>query len=191
MQHPRAVPAGPDASTGRSVLRCLGAAALGLWLGACTTLPRDPGTLDGRLAVQVEAFGPEAARSFAAPFSLSGNEREGTLEFSSPIGTMLARAEWSPRGASMVGARETRHYASLDDMAQDLLGEAVPMAALMAWLRGRPWEGAPSQPIAEPPGFSQLGWTIDLSRRSDGQLVATRPGPPRVTLRARLEPSAS
>ncbi len=160
-------------------------------LGACSTLPRDPGSLDGRLAVQVDAHGGEAARSFAAPFSLSGNERAGTIEFSSPIGTMLARAQWSPSGATMVGARETRQYASLDDMAQDLLGESVPMAALMAWLRGRPWDGAASQSFQTPAGFSQLGWQVDLSRRAEGQVVATREGPPRVTLRARLEVPAS
>jgi outer membrane lipoprotein LolB len=177
-----------------SVVAVMAVTALALsaaLLGGCSTMPRDPGSLDGRLAVQVEAHGAEAARSFAAPFSLSGNERVGTLEFSSPIGTLLARAQWSPSGATMIGARETRQYASLDDMAQDLLGESIPMAALMAWLRGRPWDGAASQPTLAPTGFNQLGWQVDLSRRAEGQVAATREGPPRVTLRARLETPGS
>lgn len=156
-------------------------------LTACTSLPRDPDGIDGRLAVQVDASAAAAARSFSASFALRGDDRRGSLELSSPL-AMVARAQWHPGEATLVTSNETRRFATLDAMAQDMLGEAVPMAALLSWLRGKAWEGAPSHRVMSPPGFSQLGWDVDLSRRHEGQLVAVRLAPaPRVTLRARLD----
>ena len=160
---------------------------MSLALAACESVPRDPSGVDGRLAVQVDAYGSEAARSFSSSFSLRGDDRIGSLELSSPLST-VARAQWRAGEATLVTSNETRQYASVDAMAQDLLGTAVPMAALMTWLRGKPWEGAAFQRLASPPGFVQLGWEVDLSRRHEGLLVAVRPTPaPRVTLRARLD----
>jgi outer membrane lipoprotein LolB len=156
-------------------------------LGACASVPRDPAGVEGRLAVQVDAHAGESARSFSAGFALRGDERVGSLEMSSPL-TMVARAEWREDAATLVTPNETRRYASIDAMAHDLLGTSVPMAALLSWLRGKAWEGAPSQRLMSPPGFVQLGWEVDLSRRHEGHLVAVRPAPaPRVTLRARLD----
>ncbi len=138
-------------------------------------------------AVQVDAHASEAARSFSAGFSLRGDDRSGSLDLSSPL-TTVARAQWRAGEATLVTSSETRQYASLDAMAQDLLGTPVPMAALMTWLRGKPWDGAAWQRLASPQGFVQLGWEVDLSRRHEGLLVAVRPAPaPRVTLRARVD----
>lgn len=162
-----------------------------LGLAACASVPRDPSGVDGRLAVQVDAYGNEAARAFSANFSLRGDDRIGSLELSSPLST-VARAQWRAGEATLVTSNETRQYASIDAMAQDLLGTSVPMAALLTWLRGRAWEGAASQRLASPPGFVQLGWEVDLSRKHEGLLVAVRPAPaPRVTLRARLDLTSS
>jgi outer membrane lipoprotein LolB len=162
-----------------------------LALSACATLtpPRpDATTLDGRLAVQVDATAGDAARSFSAPFSLHGDEREGGLDLSSPLGTRLAQARWQPTQATLTTAEgEERRYPTLDAMAQDLLGQTVPMAALLSWLRGTPWRGAPSAAVAGR-GFDQLGWQVDTSRHGEGLVVAQHPGPPRVTVRARLDP---
>jgi hypothetical protein len=36
-------------------------------------------------------------------------------------------------------------------------------------------------------GFVQLGWSVDLARFDSGQLLAWRPGPPAVRLRAQLD----
>jgi outer membrane lipoprotein LolB len=161
-----------------------------LAVSACATfapLGPDATTLDGRLAVQVDATATDAARSFSAPFSLHGDEREGGLELSSPLGTRVAQARWQPTQATLTTAEgEERRYPTLDAMAQDLLGQTVPMAALLSWLRGTPWRGAPSSAVAGR-GFDQLGWQVDTSRHSDGLVVAQNPGPPRVTVRARLD----
>ena len=56
-----------------------------------------------------------------------------------------------------------------------------PLAALIDWLRGRPWPAAPS--YANDAGFQQLGWQIDLRRYEEGALVAERASPP-TTVRA-------
>ena len=79
-------------------------------------------------------------------------------------------------------------HADLDSLGQAVLGEALPMAALFSWLRGRAWADAPSQPRPDgQPGFVQLGWQIDLARWADGALDAVRLAPPAITVRARLE----
>jgi outer membrane lipoprotein LolB len=68
-----------------------------------------------------------------------------------------------------------------------VLGETLPLAALFDWLRGRPWPGAPSRPVAAPPGFEQLGWRVDLARFAEGQVDARRDRAPAVNVRARLD----
>jgi len=47
--------------------------------------------------------------------------------------------------------RETRRFASLDELTREALGESVPIEAWFDWLRGRPWPGAPSAPIGVSP----------------------------------------
>jgi outer membrane lipoprotein LolB len=176
------------ASPSGGLRRAWTAFAAWLLVGCATAPPRDPDGIEGRLAVQVAAHGSEAARAFSAGFSLRGDDRRGSLELSSAL-SMIARADWREGEATLVTSNDTRRYASIDAMAQDLLGTAVPMAALMAWLRGMPWSGAPHRSLAASPhAFVQLGWEVDLSRRDEGQFVAVRPAPePRVTLRARLD----
>lgn len=167
-----------------------GALALSwLALTGCVGLTApDASSIDGRLAVQVQALGTEPARSFSAPFTLRGDERAGVLELASPLGTMLARAQWQPGSATLVSTEGTRTYATLDDLAQDMLGETLPLAALMAWLRGRPWPGTAHEPARDAMGFTQLGWSIDLARLTEGFVVAQRTTPPPgVTVRAKMD----
>lgn len=160
-------------------------------LSACASLlPPDVGMVEGRLAVQVQATAEQASRAFSAPFTLRGDERVGTLEFSTPLGTMLARASWQPGGASLVSAEGERRFESLDAMARELFDAALPMGALMAWMRGRPWDGAPHDVDGAAGRIRQLGWSVDLTRHAEGVLLAERRAPaPVVTVRARLEPS--
>lgn len=158
-------------------------------LSACASLlPRDAEMVEGRLAVQVQATADQASRSFTAPFTLRGDERTGTLEFSTPLGTMLARASWQPGSAVLISVEGERRFASLDAMAQELFDAALPMGALMAWMRGRPWDGAPHELDVASGRVRQLGWLVDLSRHAEGVLNAERRSPaPAVTVRARLE----
>lgn len=168
------------------------ALALALLLsGGCSSLPTagDPGeVLAGRMSVSVTATDGAPARAVSAAFELSGTPASGRLDLTSPLGTVMARARWSPGEVVLATPETTTAYPDLDTLTRDVLGESVPVAALFDWLRGRPWSGASSRAQASPPGFEQLGWAIDLARWHEGWVVARRPAPaPAVTVRARVE----
>jgi outer membrane lipoprotein LolB len=164
-------------------MAAIGFAAL---LGACASTPMSlPGGLSGRLAVQVDAHDGAAARSGSTLFDLRGDAQNGELQLSSPLGSMLAQARWSPGQAVLSTPDGSTRYDTLDDLAQQLLGERLPLAALIDWLHGRPWAGAPSQ--TQPGGFAQLDWSVDTSRFDDGAIVARRQRAPAVTVRARMD----
>jgi len=162
------------------------AAALML-LGGCASVvpPGEPPPLAGRLAVSVAAHDSQAARSAGTQFELHGNAERGRLILTSPLGTTLARASWQPGAAEADTGRGVERHPSLDALAERLLGEALPLAALVEWLHGRAWAGSPSTPL--PGGFEQLGWQIDTSRRAEGRLTASRAAPPAITVRALLD----
>jgi outer membrane lipoprotein LolB len=156
-------------------------------LGGCATLrPQDlPPDLAGRLAVRVDASAQTPSRSFSADFDLRGNTDRGTLRLTGPLGATLAEVRWQPGRAELADAQGTRAYDTLDSMAQDLFGEPLPLVALIDWLRGRPWAGAPN--VKREDGFDQLGWRIGLGSFAEGLLQATRDSAPAVSVRARLE----
>ena len=142
--------------------------------------------LAGRLSLRVEG---QPERSFSAGFELSGNNRQGELLLSGPLGTTAARARWAGDQALLASAGSETAYPSLDALAAAALGEPIPMAALFDWLRGRPWPGAPAMARDDgQPGFDQLGWRISLLQWAEGWLEARRLAAPVVTVRVRLEP---
>jgi outer membrane lipoprotein LolB len=154
-------------------------------LAGCATTPRPAPDLAGRLAVRIEAHEGAAARSLTTQFELRGDAQAGDLQLTTPLGSTAAQARWRPGLAELITAEGTRRFADLDALAHDLLGESLPLAALIEWLRGRPWMGAPSQ--LREGGFDQLGWRIDLSRLAEGWVLARRDHPPALSVRARLE----
>jgi outer membrane lipoprotein LolB len=165
-------------------------AALMLMLAACATPQRAtaPGALlqlSGRLLVRIDSQPP---RSVSAQFELTGTPAEGGLVLSGPLGATAAQARWARGEATLKsGDRETR-YADLDSLAEDALGERIPIAALFDWLRGRPWSGSASAPRRDgAPGFEQLGWRISLARAAEGWVEAERATPPAVLVRAKLD----
>jgi outer membrane lipoprotein LolB len=192
-------------------------AAAALVVAGCATVsgPRSGEggeTLSGRLAVRVEASGQDSARSLSAAFDLRGTPAAGTLGLSTPLGSLLAQARWSPAEVVLATPQGTRRFDSLEALTREVLGESVPIEAWFDWLRGRPWPGAPSEPAlatggpppgtagagpaaaqAPPPsaaGFAQLGWAVDLTRFGEGAVSATRAAPaPAVTVRIRLDRS--
>lgn len=186
------------------------AAAGALALAGCATVPRGDAalaapTFAGRLSVQVEADGAAPARSFSAAFELRGDARTGHLDLSTPLGSVLAQARWSPTQVVLATPRGETGFADLDALTTEVLGESLPLAALFDWLQGRPWPGAPSVPAtaADAPGasempasaeahgadggFRQLGWTVSLARFDDGLVTARRKSPPPVTVRIKLD----
>ncbi len=163
----------------------LWAVLIALQAGCASTPPPQGDLLSGRLAVQV-ADQPD--KSISAGFELSGSPRAGQLRLSGPLGSTAALARWSPSEAVLASAQGESRHADLDALAAAALGEAIPMAALFDWLRGRPWPGAPATPRNDDlAGFVQLGWQVDLSRWSVGALEARRIASPVITVRARLE----
>jgi outer membrane lipoprotein LolB len=170
------------------VRRWAGVLALSALLAACAT-PRAPGpgheTLGGRLSVQVAAHAGQAPRSMSANFELRGNAERGELDLSSPLGQTVAKARWAPSRAQLLTGDGERSFPDLQSLAQEALGEPLPLGALVEWLHGRPWSGAPSVQSAS--GFEQLGWLVNLERAAEGWIVATRSAAPPVTVRARID----
>ena len=174
----------------------MAAALAAVALAACSTLPPPAPVageaLSGRLALRVDATGQASAKAFSAAFDLRGDATAGTLGLSTPLGSTLAEARWSPAEVVLATPQGTRRFASLDELTREALGESVPIEAWFDWLRGRPWPGAPSEPAPElSEGFAQLGWRVDLgSFAADGSLAAIRSvPPPTVTVRIRLDRS--
>lgn len=164
----------------------LGLAALLALVGCASPPPTGP-VLAGRLAVRIDSDPP---RSLSASFELSGSAERGQLQLSGPLGATAAQARWAPGEAELRQGEQRQTYPDLDALAVEALGERIPIAALFDWLRGRAWPGAVSQPRADAePGFRQLGWQISLARWSEGWVEARRDSPPRVTVRARLDPA--
>ena len=168
----------------------LAALASGLLAGCATPQSptgAPPEVLSGRLSVRIAG---QTDRLIAAGFDLSGSAREGQLLLSGPLGTTAARARWSPGQAVLESGGQASHHADLDALATAALGEAIPIAALFDWLRGRAWAGAPATPRADGiAGFEQLGWQVSLARWADGWIEAVRTAVPVITVNARLEPA--
>ena len=161
------------------------ALALSALLASCAT-PSQPGAdLSGRLALRVAAHDGAPAQNMTTQFELRGNAQAGELRLTTPLGSTAAQARWQPGHAELSSAEGTRRFASLDALAQALLGQSLPLAALIDWLRGRPWPDAPS--TAREGGFDQLGWRIDLSQFAQGWVLAARELAPALSVRARLD----
>lgn len=172
----------------RLALSCLLAAGL---LGGCASVghraPAGMETLSGKLSVRVDAAEGTPARSESGDFELKGTPDEGQLNLASPLGTVLAQARWSGRRAWLTTSQGETSYPDLETLSQEMLGERLPVAALFDWLRGRPWAGAQSRPLASGTGFEQLGWAVDLTRFSEGWISARRAQAPVVQVRARVD----
>jgi outer membrane lipoprotein LolB len=169
----------------------LAAGALALVAGCSTLSPPSgaPGeTVSGKLSVHIDEYRGAPARSVSAAFDLRGSADQGQMQLTSPLGTVMAQARWRPGEVLLKTSDGEKRFPDLPSLADEVLGEPLPLGALFDWLRGRPWAGAPSQPLAPPAaGFEQMGWTVALERLSEGWIVAKRSAPPVVTVRARLE----
>ncbi len=164
-------------SVSRRALGRVTALGCAVLLGACATpVPsaskHDEARWAGRFSLTVHSEPPQ---SWSAGFELGGSALAGDLQLSSPLGSRLAEVRWSASGAELQqGERLTRHL-SLDSLTAELGGTALPVAALFEWLHGR------QAPVS--------GWEADLSRQSEGRIVARRLHPlPGAELRLILQP---
>ena len=125
----------------------------------------------GRMAIQVRKNPPE---SLSAGFELQGSAQTGEMVLLSPIGTTLARLEWTPQGARLAQGQQQVESTSLQRLGARLTGTELPIAALFEWLAGRK---------AEAPG-----WQVDLSAHAQGRISAERREPsPGAVLRIALD----
>jgi outer membrane lipoprotein LolB len=149
----------------------------GFLLTACA---RPPVTLSdtkndfwtGRISLQVQS---EPVQSFSAGFELKGKPERGELTLISPLGNVLGVLRWSPSEALLdSGNEKIQRFASVDALMAQATGAAVPLSALFAWLQGD--------------NASVSGWSADLSRRSEGRILAKRNQPlPQTDLRVVLD----
>lgn len=154
------------------------------------TAPAGPGdeALSGRLSVRVDGGSGEPARTVSAGFELRGDAERGSLSLSTPLGTQLALAQWSPQQVLLVTPQGRTPYPDLSSLSRAMLGEELPVVALRDWLQGRPWPGAASSSARDDTGFEQLGWQVSPGRVAERSIVAHRIGPPEVTVKAVLDP---
>ena len=169
-------------------MRFASALVLALALTGCAQLQKTQpaasteARLSGRISVTVAGDVHNRGTGGAASFELFGGPEAGRLELSAPLGGLVARASWQPGLVLLQTPDQERRFDDLDALTREMLGEAVPVAALFDWLQARPWPAAPHQKTAA--GFEQLGWRIEPRLPA---LVATRLSEPTVTLRARLD----
>ena len=139
----------------------------------------------GRMAVKVEG---DEARSFSAGFDLEGTDQRGWLALVSPLGTQVGRAVWQPGRVVWQSADGDRRFETLDALSRELLGDVLPLGAMLDWMAGRPWSGESSRPLTDATGFRQLGWDVQTGRVREGVIVAQRRLPiPMVTVRIKLD----
>ncbi|MDR0275458.1 MAG: outer membrane lipoprotein LolB [Burkholderiaceae bacterium] len=138
-----------------------------LLIAGCATTTSDRGHFDpqtgpwsGRLALRVESDPPQ---SYSVAFELSGDAASGELTLASPLGNTLAVLRWQPADAVLLQKGRQQHYESADRMIEETTGAAIPMQALFAWLHGQP--------------ANVQGWQVDLSRWTEGRLLARRQTP--------------
>lgn len=155
----------------------VGAGGAALLLAACAT-PAPTASVDGapywsgRLALTIDSDPPQ---SFSAGFDLRGTPQAGELQLNSPLGNALATVRWTPDSAELLQGDQVTRRPTLDALTTELGGQALPVIALFAWLRGH--EAAAN------------GWRADLSRQATGRIVAKRSQPlPTVELRIVFQP---
>lgn len=149
--------------------------ALTMLVAGCATPPA-PRTADGeawagRLSLRVDT---DPVQFVSAGFSLEGSAHRGSLVLTSPVGTAVASAHWTETGAEWRQGNQVVQKATLEELAAELGGTALPVAALFSWLRGEAQEAD--------------GWQADLSRHGQGRISARRSTPlPSAELRLIVE----
>lgn len=114
----------------------------------------------GRLALKVESTPVQA---FSADFDLLGNAQAGSLTFTSPLGSTLARVQWDASTAVLQTRGEPQHFNSLDALTRHTMGTDLPIASLFSWLQGVE--------------LDTPGWEADLHDLPTGRLSARRLAP--------------
>ncbi len=133
-------------------------------------------SLQGQLSIKLHAFGTVPAKGLSLGFFFTGDTQAGQLDLITLMGSQLAQVNWTPDEVWLTDEQGRHRYASMAELSAAVLGEALPLQALIHWMQGAPAPQWPSTPLSQPRGFTQLGWTIDQSTLDRKQLTATRTG---------------
>ena len=139
-----------------------------LFLGGCAQparqLQSEAGSSQhwsGRMALQVQ---DSQQQSFSAGFELQGRPEQGTLLVFNPLGSDIARLQWTPQGATLQQGENITESESLSELIGRMTGSDIPVTALFDWLQGKDTQVS--------------GWKTDLSNVAQGRLRAERFNPP-------------
>jgi len=181
----------------------LATAALLAGLSACSQFPaRRPDALQagpagahqlalqGQISIKLLAFRGLEAKGMSMGFFFNGGPEGGQLDLMTPLGSQVARVHWTPSDAWLQTDQGERHFDTLGALSAEVLGEPLPLAALMNWVQGRPDPDLPAATNHTPQSFEQNGWLIDTTDIGIGRLQAQRPAGDSlrgITVRIRLD----
>ncbi|HEX5783216.1 MAG TPA: lipoprotein insertase outer membrane protein LolB [Burkholderiaceae bacterium] len=145
-------------------LRMLGALIATFFIAACANV-KSAGALkdedapywSGRISISTTQPKPQR---MTASFELSGTPEAGMLTLTSPLGTTLATARWSPGLAELEQGGQRMRYPDIQSLITTALSQPLPLEMVFAWLNGQ-----------DP---STNGWTADLKDLPQGRLGAHR-----------------
>ncbi len=124
------------------------------------------------MALRVDSTPPQ---SFFAAFDLSGTADQGELVFYTPVGTTLAVLNWTPTSAQLRTNGEVTAFESLEALALQTTGAAIPIRTLFDWLAGRATQAA--------------GWQVDMAQYAGHRITAQRSTPlPNAELKLFIDP---
>lgn len=171
-------------------------------LGACSRFPLRPTSdfptvaspgqqaLQGQLSIKLLAFQDQPAKGISLGFFFNGTAQGGQLDLMTPLGSQVALVRWTPSDAWLQTEQGDRHFDTLAELSNQVLGEPLPLAALMHWVQGRPAPDLPAPTDTTAQSFEQSGWRIDTTDIAAGKLNAQRPATAQqrgITVRVRLD----
>ena len=136
-----------------------------LFLSACASLSTPPASTNGyRLEGRISVRTSEQGFSGGIVWQSVGARQDILLR--TPLGQGVAEVHVDETGASMTDSAGQQYRAATgDELVQQAIGAALPMAGLAHWLRGRP---DPARPFTGQSdghggwgGLEQDGWLIE------------------------------
>ncbi len=148
-------------------------------LTACVAPPKlapsEQPQWSGRLSIKIER---DPVQQTSAGFTLVGNAVVGQLNLFTPLGGKAAEVVWGKDFATISDGKEKRSYSDLATALHQVTGADIPVSNLFDWLQGK----------QDKAHETAMGWEADLTRLSEGRIVAIRRQPlPRIELRVVLE----
>lgn len=134
--------------------------------------------LQGQMSIKLQAFGDQPAKGLSLGFFFSGNAERGQLDLMTLMGSQMAQVNWQPDQVWLTNDKGRQRYASLAELSDAALGEAIPFQQLIYWMQGQPDPHLPSVAGETDTSFQQLGWTIDASDFAAKKLQARREATP-------------